>query len=288
LDALRGQILQARVDEALQIKALVGAEAFAKLLDNLRLVEPGFRGLSDLPVPVAPPDNPALTDAQKQQLQDLRQQEQDSAQALSSQLKDAAQQLKDALLANPTDTAKLQQAQATIFSLESQLAKIRNNFLMQAQQIAGADAFQKMEGRFGRERQIQGLDRQIDRLEQKQDRLERIQDHPGMIDQIQQNLGLTDDQLQQLKDLRASAQTKMEPIQTQMRTAQETLQQALQANPIDAVQVQQAQAQLDALRGQILQARVDEALQIKALVGAEAFAKLLEALKLPEMEPRPF
>jgi len=235
-----------------------------------------------------PADNPALTDAQLQQLQDLRQQEQDSATALSTQLKDAAQQLKDALLANPTDTAKLQQTQATILSVESQLAQMRNNFLIQAQQIAGADAFQKMEGRVGRERKIQGLDRQIDRLEQKQDRLERIQDHPGMIDELQQNLGLTDDQLQQLKDLRASAQTKMEPIQAQMQTARVTLQQALQANPIDAAQVQQAQTQVDTLRGQILQAQVDEALQIKALVGAETFAKLMQTFKWLQMGARPF
>jgi outer membrane protein TolC len=80
----------------------------------------------------------------------------------------------------------------------------------------------------------------------------------------------------------------MEPIQAQMQTARENLDQAFQANPIDAAQVQQAQAQVDALRGQILQARLDEALQIKALVGAEAFAKLLDTLMLSEMGPRPF
>ena len=311
LSNLRAQQLQSQVNIALQAKQIVGPDIFAKAVDQFgRLIDfiapfqmgqPPFqmgqrpfqmgqrpdKGMGpQTPQPTG--TNSTLTDAQKQQLQDLRQQEQDSTQALATQLKDAAQQLKDALLANPTDTAKLKQAQATLLSLESQLAQIRNNFRIQAQQIAGADAFPKMEGRVGRERQIQGLDRQIDRLEQKQDRLEGIQDRPGMIDEMQQNLGLTDDQLQQLKDLRASAQAKMEPIQAQMQTAQETLQQALQANPIDAVQVQQAQTQVDTLRGQILQARVDEALQIKALVGAEAFAKLLEALKLPEMGPRPF
>ena len=297
LSNLRAQQLQSQVNIALQAKQIVGPDIFAKAVDQFgRLIDfiapfqmgqrPDKGMGRQTPQPTG--SNSTLTDTQKQQLQDLRQQEQDSTQALATQLKDAAQQLKDALLANPTDTTKLQQAQVTILSLESQLAQIRNNFRIQAQQIAGADAFQKMEGCAGRQRQIQGLDRQIDRLEEKQDRLERIQDHPRMIDEMQQNLGLTDDQLQQLKDLRASAQTKMEPIQAQMQTARETLDQAFQANPIDAAQVQQAQAQVDALRGQILQARLDEALQIKALVGAEAFAKLLDTLRLPEMGPRPF
>jgi Spy/CpxP family protein refolding chaperone len=304
LSNLRAQQLQSQVNIALQAKQIVGPDIFAKAVDQFgRLIDfiapfqmgqPPFqmgqrpdKGMGpQTPQPTG--TNSTLTDAQKQQLQDLRKQEQDSTQALATQLKDAAQQLKDALLANPTDTAKLQQAQATILSLESQLAQIRNDFLIQAQQIAGTDAFPKMEGRVGRQWQIQGLDRQIDRLEQKQDRLEGIQDHPGMIDEMQQNLGLTDDQLQQLKDLRASAQTKMEPIQAQMQTAQETLQQALQANPIDAVQVQQAQTQVDTLLGQILQAQVDEALQIKALVGAEAFAKLMQTFKWLQMGVRPF
>jgi Spy/CpxP family protein refolding chaperone len=297
LSNLRARQLQAQVNMALQAKQIVGQDLFAKAVDQ-------FGWLIDFITPFQMGQRPdkgmgpdtlqltdttsTLTDTQKQQLQDLRQQEQDSTQTLVAQLKDAAQQLKDALLVNPTDSAKLQQAQATILSLGSQLAQIRNDFRIQAQQIAGAEAFQTMEGRFGRQRQIQGLDRQIDRLEQEQDRLQGMQDHPGMIDQIQQNLGLTDDQLQQLKDLRASAQTKMEPIQSQMQTAQQALQQAFQGNPIDAAQVKQAQAQVDALRGQILQARVDEALQIKALVGADAFAKLLDTIKLPEMGPRPF
>ncbi|MCX5973130.1 MAG: periplasmic heavy metal sensor [Coprothermobacterota bacterium] len=304
LSNLRAQQLQSQVNIALQAKQIVGPDIFAKAVDQFgRLIDfiapfqmgqPPFqmgqrpdKGIGpQAPQPTG--SNSTLTDTQKQQLQDLRQQEQDSTQALAIQLKDAAQQLKDALVANPTDTAKLQQAQVTMLSLENQLAQMRNNFLIQAQQIAGADALQTMEGRVELKRQIQGLDRQIDRLEEKQDRLERIQDHPGMVDEIQQNLGLTDDQLLQLKDLRASAQTKMEPIQAQMQTARETLDQAFQANPIDAAQVQQAQAQVDALRGQILQARLDEALQIKALVGAEAFAKLLDTLMLPEMGPRPF
>jgi hypothetical protein len=45
---------------------------------------------------------------------------------------------------------------------------------------------------------------------------------------------------------------------------------------------------VDTLRGQILQAQVDEALQIKALVGAETFAKLMQTFKWLQMGARPF
>ena len=85
-----------------------------------------------------------LTDTQKQQLQDLAQSQQDSDKALQDQLQTARQQLKDALVANPTDTTKLQEAQSQILSLEDQLAKNCTDLALKAKEITGGAAFGPM------------------------------------------------------------------------------------------------------------------------------------------------
>jgi Spy/CpxP family protein refolding chaperone len=134
----------------------------------------------------------ALTDTQKQQLQDLAQKQQDSAKALQDQSMTAVQQLKDALVANPTDQAKLSQAQSQILSFQDQLAKAQTDFALQVKGIVGPDQFGNL-GRFGSLGGVEGMpgpggrgdrmDGQMnERMNQMEDRISQLEQRLGQLD----------------------------------------------------------------------------------------------------------
>ncbi|MCX5975921.1 MAG: periplasmic heavy metal sensor [Coprothermobacterota bacterium] len=268
------------------------------------------------PQPTSPAS--ALTDAQRQQLQDLATSRQDSDKALQDQLQTARQQLKEALVANPTDTAKLQEAQSQILSLEDQLAASNTDFALKAKEITGGAALGPMgpgmkgsEGCGDRMDQMgMRMDRmgeRIDRLEGRLDALDGTQtgtlpqrpeppDFPKMEDgtttgtmpqrpdkgmgpdlsNLKAELGITDAQITQLKDLRTSTASSMQQLRDQMQTAEKDLRDAIQANPTDTAKLQTAQTTLSTLRAEQLQAQVNVALQAKQIVGPEIFAKAVD------------
>jgi Spy/CpxP family protein refolding chaperone len=253
--------------------------------------------------------NSKLTDTQKQQLQDLAKSQQESNKALQDQLQTARQQLKDALVANPTDTAKLQQAQSQILSLEDQLATSRTDFALKAKEITGGAAFGPMgPGMGGPEGCGDRLDRRMDQMGMRMDRmgerLDRLEERLNMQDQtetdtemeqppfemgqrpdkgmapdlfnLKDELGITDAQVTQLKDLRTSTASSMQQLRNQMQTAEKDLRDAIQADPTDTAKLQTAQTTLSNLRAQQLQAQINVALQVKQIVGPDIFAKAVD------------
>ncbi|MEI6308931.1 MAG: periplasmic heavy metal sensor [bacterium] len=259
------------------------------------------------PQPTGPAS--ALTNTQRQQLQDLDKSRQDSDKALQDQLQTARQQLKDALVANPTDTAKLQEAQSQILSLEDQLAASRTDFALKAKAITGGAAFgpmgPNMEGPEGcgnrMDCRMDQMGMRMDRMGERIDRLEErlnmkdqtetetemeqppfeMGQHPdkGMgpdLSNLKAELGITDAQITQLKDLRTSTASSMQQLRDQMQTAEKDLRDAIQANPTDTAKLQTAQTTLSTLRAEQLQAQVNVALQAKQIVGPEIFAKAVD------------
>lgn len=89
-----------------------------------------------------------LTDDQISQIQSAIQSSQQTVQTLQDQLKTARQNLKEAMVANPTDTAKLSQAQETIASLEKQILENRVQTALKVKEIVGADKFAQLDGCF--------------------------------------------------------------------------------------------------------------------------------------------
>ncbi len=272
-----------------------------------------------------PPDSniaSALTDTQKQQLEDLAASQEDSNKALQNQLQTARQQLIEALAANPTDTAKLQAAQSQILSLEDQLAASRTDFALKAKEITGGAAFGPMDrGMKGPEGCGDRLDNRMDqmgmRMARMGDRLNRLEERlnaqdgtqtgtvpqhlrppdfpkmedgttPGTMPQrpdkgmapdlsnLKDELGITDAQIIQLKDLRTSTASSMQQLRDQMQTAEKDLRDAIQADPTDTAKLQTAQTTLGNLRAQQLQAQINVALQAKQIVGPEIFAKAMD------------
>ncbi|MCX5970740.1 MAG: periplasmic heavy metal sensor, partial [Coprothermobacterota bacterium] len=219
------------------------------------------------------------------------------------------QQLKDALVANPTDTAKLQEAQSQILSLEDQLATSRTDLALKAKEITGGAAFgpmdPNMEGPKGcGDRMDRRMDQMGIRMNRMGERIDRLEERLNMKDQtgtgtemerppfemgqrpdkgmdpdlsnLKDKLGITDAQITQLKDLRTSTASPMQQLRDQMQTAEKDLRDAIQANPTDTAKLQTAQTTLSNLRAQQLQAQVNVALQAKQIVGPEIFAKAVD------------
>ncbi|MEI6310379.1 MAG: periplasmic heavy metal sensor [bacterium] len=93
---------------------------------------------------------------------------------------------------------------------------------------------------------------------------------------LKDELGITDAQITQLKDLRTSTASSMQQLRDQMQTAEKDLRDAIQADPTDTAKLQSAQTTLSNLRAQQLQAQINVALQAKQIVGPEIFAKAMD------------
>jgi Spy/CpxP family protein refolding chaperone len=252
-----------------------------------------------------------LTDTQKQQLKDLAQKQQDRTKALTGTLTQAIQQLKDALVTDPTDQAKLSQAQSQIISLMDQVAQSRTDYALQAKEIVGPDMIGKL-GPLGGKQGRPGCNGQLnDRLNQLQGRVNQLEQRMNKLDgqtitpsdmprteqfggplgtppdmpniapnlsNLKDKLGLTnltDAQLSRLSDLYTSTASTVKGLEQQMRTAEQDLQHAILANPTDQAKLNQVQSTLSALRSQILQTAINAALQAKQIVGSDNFSKIV-------------
>lgn len=125
-------------------------------------------------------------------------------------------------------------------------------------------------GFFGRGmRRLGKLEQGAATLEQKAANLQE-----KLITQLKEKLGLTDDQVSQIKAAVQSAQDTMQNLQTQLKTARQNLIDALKANPTDTVKLAQAQETIASLQKQVLDNQVQTALKIKEIVGPDKFSQL--------------
>ncbi|MGB9553008.1 MAG: Spy/CpxP family protein refolding chaperone [bacterium] len=125
-------------------------------------------------------------------------------------------------------------------------------------------------GFFGRGmRRLGKLEQGAATLEQKAANLQE-----KLITQLKEKLGLTDDQVSQIKAAVQSAQDTMKNLQTQLKTARQNLIDALKTNPTDTVKLAQAQETIASLQKQILDNQVQTALKIKEIVGPDKFSQL--------------
>lgn len=89
-----------------------------------------------------------LTEDQISQIQTAIQSSQETMKALQDQLKTARQDLRDAMVANPTDTVKLSQAQEKIVSLEKQVLENHVQTALKVKEIVGPEKFAQLDGCF--------------------------------------------------------------------------------------------------------------------------------------------
>lgn len=223
----------------------------------------------------------ALSDAQKQQVKELLADQKADTKALTDQRKEAVRQLKEALLGNPTDTAKLEQAPSQILSLEGQLLQSRINLSLQIKDVVGADQLGRIERRLGLEGWVTALKGEVHPLQGQVKRLEqRVKQWVGRkvgalpLPLLKQKLGLSETQVQQLKDLRTGTVSALKGLRQQLTAARKDLRQAILADTTDTAGLNQAQATIGTLRAQILQVEINAALEAKSIVGPEAFTKI--------------
>jgi len=107
-----------------------------------------------------------------------------------------------------------------------------------------------------------------------------------MLSNLKEKLGLTDDQVSQIQAALDSSSETVKNLQDQLKTAQQDLRDALLANPTDNLKLAQAQEKISSLEKQLLDNRVQTALKIKEIVGADKFSEFSPFLLRPQ-PPKP-